>query len=160
MNHNNLKYKYSYFLKIIGRVHPPKVVLQSKLLCALALLICYRAGCFASGLAGACALAAAAVFCGSFQICLIDCYNVLQTEHLFHFYIAIFALFYYNILLRILQGVFEKITGGVIVNSTVEFTLRIYFFDILFAGFCQMLTKLQFCATINATKSYFSENTR
>ena len=49
----------------------------------LALLICNSAGSLASGLAGALALAAAALFSGSLQVRLVNCNNVLQKKHLF-----------------------------------------------------------------------------
>ena len=58
---------------------------KSKLLNGFAFLICNRAGGLASGLAGALALAAAALFGGSLQVSLIDSYYVLQWEHLFQY---------------------------------------------------------------------------
>lgn len=56
------------------------------LLDRLALLIGNGAGGLASGLAGALALAAAALFRARLQVSLIDSYNMLQWEHLFHMY--------------------------------------------------------------------------
>ena len=63
---------------------PPKsALLVLALLYALALLVCNGAGSLAGRLAGACALAAAALYSGSLKVSLIYSRDVLQKEHLF-----------------------------------------------------------------------------
>ena len=65
--------------------NPAHDLSEKRLLNGFAFLICNRAGGLASGLAGACALAAAALLGGSLQVSLIDSYYVLQWEHLFQY---------------------------------------------------------------------------
>lgn len=86
--------------------NPAQKLFVKQLLYALALLICNSAGCLASGLAGACALAAAALFGALFKVRLVNSYYMLQWVHLFHKCFAITAVIYYSIFTDFFQGVF------------------------------------------------------
>ena len=62
---------------------------------AFAALISYCTRSLASRLAGALALAAAALYSGSLQVSLVDGCDVLQTKHLFRVVLQVTACYHY-----------------------------------------------------------------
>ena len=86
----------SLLSKKLGGTVPPIVCnIRWILLFRLTFLVCNCAGGLASRLAGALALAAAALYSGSLQVSLVDGCDVLQTKHLFRVVLQVTACYHY-----------------------------------------------------------------